>query len=334
MGSNPVITSESTAAPTPGLGRIIKELTKFRLTLLVIATTAIGYALARSGAEDFEWNIFSMTIIGSALAAAGSAILNQVFESQRDGRMDRTRTRPVPAGQVSRAAAFAGGVLCSYAGVALLATMVNLLAAGLALLTILIYILIYTPLKPLTTLNTLVGAVSGALPPMIGWAAATDHLEVGAWVLGGLLFVWQLPHFLALAWLYREDYRKGGHAMLPVVDPGGELTAQVMLATALLLVPIGMMATLLGISGWISAGVCLILGIWFAWRCFSFWRTRSHESARSAFHASLIYLPLVLGVMVIDRGPVSPEAWLRGGRGVILESNAQGLQAPTVEKKP
>jgi protoheme IX farnesyltransferase len=297
-----------------------------RLTILVIATTAIGYALGRSGSEAFGWNIFGWTMLGSALAAAGSAMLNQVFESQRDGRMDRTRTRPVPAGQVSRAAAFAAGVLSSYAGVALLAVAVNLLAAGLTLITILVYILIYTPLKPLTTLNTLVGAISGALPPMIGWAAATDHLEVGAWVLGGLLFVWQLPHFLSLAWLYRDDYEKGGHAMLPVFDRSGELTAQVMVATALLLVPIGLLATLMGVTGWFSAVMSLLLGTWFAWRCLAFWRDRSSATARRAFHASLIYLPLVLGAMVVDRGPVSPEAWLRGGRGSMVE-----VQAPVRE---
>lgn len=297
-----------------------------RLTVLVIATTAIGYALGRSGGEAFGWNIFGWTMLGSALAAAGSAMLNQVFESQRDGRMDRTRTRPVPAGQISRAAGFAAGVLSSYAGVAILAVTVNLLAAGLTLITILVYILIYTPLKPLTTLNTLVGAISGALPPMIGWAAATDHLEVGAWVLGGLLFVWQLPHFLSLAWLYRDDYEKGGHAMLPVFDRSGELTAQVMVATALLLIPIGLLATLMGVTGWFSAVMSLLLGTWFAWRCLGFWRVRSSATARRAFHASLIYLPLVLGAMVVDRGPVSPEAWLRGGRGPMVE-----VQAPVRE---
>ena len=329
------IPQDSVAAPNPSLGRTIQDLTKFRLTVLVIATTAIGYALARGVTEEFQWGIFGMTMLGSALAASGSAILNQVFEKQRDGRMDRTRTRPVPAGRVSRAAAFAAGVLCSYAGVAILAASVNLLSAGLALLTILVYILVYTPLKPLTTLNTLVGAVSGAIPPMIGWAAATDSLEIGAWILGGILFVWQLPHFLALAWLYREDYQRGGHAMLPVVDRDGEITAQVMVAMALLLVPIGMMATLLGIAGWFSAVVSLLVGSWFAWRCLSFWRKRTHAAARRAFHASLIYLPIVLGVMVIDRGPVTPEAWLRGGRGVISESDVQTPPATSpTEVKP
>ena len=166
---------------------------------------------------------------------------------------------------------------------------------------------------------------------MIGWAAATDDLQVGAWILGGLLFVWQLPHFLALAWLYREDYQKGGHAMLPVVDRDGEITAQVMVATALLLVPIGMMATLLGIAGWVSAVVSLLVGSWFGWRCIAFWRARTHAAARGAFRASLFYLPLVLGVMVLDRGPVTPEAWLRGGRSVITESE---MPTPTPTRNP
>jgi protoheme IX farnesyltransferase len=309
----------ATDAPTASIGSTISELTKLRLTTLVLATTAVGYALGRTGASTFEWGTLGWTMTGSALAAAGCAILNQVFEVRRDSMMDRTRNRPIPSGRVSRAAGFAAGVLATYAGVALLAATVNLLAAGLTLLTVFVYIFVYTPLKPITTMNTLVGAVSGAIPPMIGWAAATDGLSAGAWIIGGLLFVWQLPHFLALAWLYREDYRKGGHAMLPVIDHQGAVTAQTMVTTALLLVPIGLAATLYGITGWFSAVVCLLMGAWFGWKCLGFWRRRDSPSARAAFHASLLYLPIVLLVMVLDRGAVTPEAWLRGGGGAIVE---------------
>ncbi|MCH2161179.1 MAG: heme o synthase [Phycisphaerales bacterium] len=302
---------------------VISDLTKARLTALVMLTILVGYILGRTGnTEGFGWAILGWTMLGASFAATGSAILNQVVEFRRDARMNRTRYRPIPTGKVTRAAGFAAGVLCCFAGTALLAQMVNLYAAGLTLFTVLIYILVYTPLKPLTTLNTLVGAVSGAVPPMIGWAAATDGLEAGAWMIGGLLFIWQLPHFLALAWMYKDDYERGGHAMLPVKDHDGNLTAQMMLMSALLLVPVGLSATLLGVSGWFSALGSLVLGIWFGWKCLGFWKTRSRENARGAFFASLLYLPLMLGVMVLDRGPVNPEAWLRGGREVWSETPA------------
>ena len=307
------------STPKPGTGALISELTKARLTTLVLVTTAMGYILGRADSPNLDWIMMGWTMLGTACAAAGSAILNQVFERVRDGLMDRTKERPVPSGRISRASAFAAGVICSYVGVAVLASMVNILAAGLTLLTVLLYILVYTPLKPLTTVNTIVGAVSGALPPMIGWAAATGGLEVGAWVIGGILFVWQLPHFLALAWMYRKDYARGGHLMLPVVDPRGDITAQVMLMTALLLVPVGLLATLLGVTGWWSAGASIIMGLWFSLRCLGFWRRRDEESARSAFRASLLYLPVMMLVMVLDRGSVSPMASLRGGRGAITE---------------
>ena len=241
-------------------------------------------------------------------------MLNQALESNRDARMHRTRDRPVASGRMSRPLAFAAGIATGYAGFAVLMAQVNALAGFLAIANVVIYAAIYTPLKPVSTVNTLIGAICGAIPPMLGWAAATGGLEAGAWIVGGLLFIWQLPHFFALAWMYREDYRRGGHAMLPVLDPDGRLTGQVMTTTAAMLVPIGLLATLFGISGWWSAGASVILGIWFTLRCAAFWRHRNEEAARAAFLASLGYLPLVLGVMVLDRGPVTAEAWLRGGR--------------------
>lgn len=316
----------------PSFGHTISELTKLRLTSMVLVTTAVGYALGRYGAASFEWSLLGWTMLGSALAAAGCAMLNQVIEVKRDSAMERTKNRPIPAGVVSRAAGFAGGLLVSYAGVSLLAATVNLLAAGLTLLTIVVYLLIYTPLKPITTLNTLVGAISGALPPMIGWVAATGRIEAGAWVIGGVLFVWQLPHFFALAWMYREDYERGGHAMLPVLDPSGNITGRVMVSTALLLVPIGLSATLFGVAGWVSAAASVVLGLWFSWKCLGFWQRRDRASARHAFLASLLYLPLLLMVMVADRGPVTPEAWLRGGRGPLVDVRL--LPEPATEPSP
>jgi protoheme IX farnesyltransferase len=192
------------------------------------------------------------------------------------------------------------------------------LSAALALANVLLYVLVYTPLKPRTTLNTLVGAICGGIPPMIGWAAVTDGLEPGAWLLGIYLFVWQLPHFMALAWMYRDDYRRGGMTMLPVVDPQGELTARIMVVTSLLLAPLGLLATMGGLAGWFSAAVSVLTALWLTWVSYRFYALRSDASARRVFFASIIVLPLALGQMVLDRGAVSPEAWLRGqGSGSV-----------------
>lgn len=304
----------ATGTSSPGLRSMVSDLTKLRLNMLVLVTTAVGYALGRLGEGGFDWARLAWTLLGTGFAAASAAMLNQALESNRDARMHRTRDRPVASGRMSRPLAFAAGIATGYAGFAVLMAQVNALAGFLAIANVVIYAAIYTPLKPVSTVNTLIGAVCGAIPPMLGWAAATGGLEAGAWIVGGLLFVWQLPHFFALAWMYREDYRRGGHAMLPVLDPDGRLTGQVMTTTAALLVPIGLLATLFGVSGWWSAAASVVLGIWFTLRCAAFWRHRTEGSARAAFLASLGYLPLVLGVMVLDRGPVTAEAWLRGGR--------------------
>lgn len=303
----------SSFEPRPGIRAMLIDLTKMRLNLLVLVTTAVGYALGRFGAPDVDWTRLGLTLVGTGFAAASAAILNQVIEHVRDARMHRTRGRPVASGRLSRTVTFIAGVVTGYAGFALLVGTVNNLAGGLALLNIVIYVAIYTPLKPRSTLNTLLGAVCGAIPPMIGWAAATGGLETGAWIVGALLFVWQLPHFFALAWLYREDYRRGGHKMLPVLDVDGRLTGQVMTSTAALLVPVGLFVTLFGVAGWWSAAASVVFGLWFTFRCFQFWRRPDDTRARAAFLTSLAYLPLVLGVMVLDRGPVSPQAWLEGG---------------------
>ena len=183
------------------------------------------------------------------------------------------------------------------------APLVNVLASGLALANLLIYVLIYTPLKPRTTLNTLVGAICGSIPPMIGWAAATGDVSNGAWLLGAILFVWQLPHFFALAMMYRADYERGGFAMLPVVDERGEVTTQVILITSLILMPLGLSATAIGISGLVSGIVAVGLGGLMSVLALKLYISRSDQAARKVFFGSLAYLPIVLGGMVIDRGP-------------------------------
>lgn len=319
------------SAPTapvsrPGVRRMIMDVTKMRLNALVLLTTAVGYFLGRDGAAEFDWSRLAITLVGTGFAAASAAMLNQVIEQTRDAKMHRTRNRPIASGRLSAPLTLLVALALGYGGFAILSGWVGLIPGLLAVSNVVIYAAIYTPLKPITTTNTLFGAICGAIPPMIGWSAATGELEAGAWVLGGLLFVWQLPHFFALAWMYREDYRRGGHAMLPVLDPTGRITGQVMTSTAALLVPVGLTATLFGVAGWISAAACILFGIWFTLRCARFWRLPSDAAARSAFYASLAYLPLVLGVMVLDRGPVTPESWLRGGRAPVLTEVGIGTE--------
>ena len=316
----------------PGFRAMMADLTKLRLNILVLVTTAVGYGLGRFGASDFDWPRLGLTLLGTGLAAASAAILNQVLERSRDARMHRTRDRPVASGRLSRGFAFLAGVGAGYAGFVVLGASVDLLAAGLAIANILIYVVIYTPMKPMSSINTLMGAVCGAIPPMIGWAAATGGLEAGAWLVGALLFVWQLPHFFALAWLYREDYRRGGHKMLPVLDVSGRITGQVMTTTAAMLIPIGLLSTMFGVAGWWSALGSVLLGVWFTLRCVRFWRRPDDVTARSVFLASLAYLPIILAVMVVDRGPVSPDAWLRGGRTSVIAESASSPPVEAVEE--
>jgi protoheme IX farnesyltransferase len=266
-------TGRTGIAKVIALTRVFVELTKARLTLLVAATTAVGFLMAdgpRDGGAALAW-----TVLGTALAAAGSMTLNQVLESGRDARMERTRNRPVPSGAIERRTALLFGVLTAFAGLAVLALGATVLTSLLGLAVVLVYALVYTPLKPRTPLCTLAGAVCGAIPPMMGWTASGAPLSFGAWLLAGVLFLWQIPHFLSLAWLYREDYARGGFRMLPVVDPSGRVTGEMAVLYALALVPVGVLAAL-----------------------------RTDLVARRLFLATLAYLPLLLGLMVADRVPV------------------------------
>jgi protoheme IX farnesyltransferase len=277
------------------------ELTKARLSALVLLTTAVGFMLGGLGPVD--WQLMGWTVAGTALAAGCASALNQVIERHRDRRMHRTQRRPLPAGSISAVHGTVAAIVMGCAGAGMLALMVNLAAAALALATILIYIALYTPLKTRSSLNTIVGAVCGAIPPMIGWVAATGSLDIGAWVLGGILFVWQIPHFLALAWLYREDYARGGFVMLPVIDCEGRLTCQVVVLTCALLLPLGLVATLLNVAGPAYAIGSVLLGAWMLILCVRFYARRTNANARAVFLASITYLPLLMCLMVIDRGP-------------------------------
>ena len=320
-GIDAAIAADPRGAPTPrarGILGIWAELTKVRLNALVLVTTAVGFALAELGPLD--WPRLAWTCAGTALAAASASLFNQLFERRRDALMLRTRGRPLPAKQVHPAAVFAMALLTGYAGAALLGLLVGLLPAALAAFNILLYALLYTPLKPRTTFNTLIGAVCGAIPPVIGWTAVTGRIDPGAWLLGGILFVWQIPHFLALAWMYREDYARGGHEMLPVRDHGGEITAQVIMLTTLPLIPLALSATALGLAGMASAIVSSACGVGFSVLAWRFFRRRDDRSARQVFLASITYLPVVLAVMTADRGPSSVSSLFLGRSGMTVET--------------
>jgi protoheme IX farnesyltransferase len=275
------------------------ELGKARLSALVVLTTAVGYLVAADGAID--WLRFGTTLIGTTFAAWGANAINQWLEAERDARMFRTRARPIPAGRIAPAAALAFGVAFGALGPAILLFGVGAAASALALGTLMIYVLIYTPMKIHTPLNTLVGAVVGAIPPLIGWVASAGRLEWGGWIIAGVLFLWQIPHFLALAWTYREDYARGGFKMLPNVDASGRLTGLVVVMYSLLLVPIGAALALSGNAG--SAYLCgaIVLGILLTALGVGLERHRTDAAARRLFFGSLIYLPLLLGLMVVDR---------------------------------
>lgn len=274
------------------------ELAKARLAALVILTATVGFLLGARGWSNGAQLLW--TVVGTGLSAFGANILNQLAEHERDRRMHRTRNRPLPAGRVSRRQAARWGVASSVVGVLVLATATNLLTAGLSLFTIVLYLAVYTPLKPRTPLNTVVGAVVGAIPPMMGWAAATGRLDLGAWILGGILFVWQVPHFLALAWLYREDYARGGFRMLPAVDQPGVLTSRVAFIYAVALLPVTASLAWAGVTGGTFLISSQVLGLAFAGLGWRFARRRGDQAARRLFLASIVYLPLLLAVMVVD----------------------------------
>ncbi len=275
------------------------ELTKPRITSMVLLTTAAGFYLGSVG--SVRWGLLLAAILGTMLVAAGTAVLNQYLERDNDGRMRRTAQRPLPSGRLGAPAALAFGSACCAGGVLYLALSTNLLTSLLAGATALVYLAVYTPLKTRTVWCTTVGALPGAAPPLIGWAAARGSLDAGAWVLFAILFLWQYPHFLAIAWVYREDYRLGGFKMLPLADPEGRRTAAQVLVFGLLLWVITLTAYPAGLAGgWYLAGAAL-LGAGFLWTCLHLARGRGREDARVVLRTSVLYLPLLLLLLVVDK---------------------------------
>jgi len=273
-------------------------LTKPRLNLLVVATSAAGYYLGAPAVPHLI--AMAPAVAGTALVAAGAAVLNQVYERDTDRLMRRTRTRPLPDGRIAIAEARAFGSALAAAGVTLLALAANHLAALLALSTLVIYLIVYTPMKRRSSSATLVGAVPGALPPLIGWAAARGHLSPGAWALFAIVFLWQIPHFMAIAWLYRDDYRNAGFPMLPVVEPEGTRTGRQAVLYAALLLPVSVAPTWLGVSGWGYFWLAVILGLGLFWLSVRFAARRTERSARELFFGSIAYLPLIWAAMILN----------------------------------
>jgi protoheme IX farnesyltransferase len=274
-------------------------LAKPRLNILVVASALAGYVMAAGDTTNVPALLW--TIIGTGLVAGGASALNQIIEREADALMRRTRLRPLPDGRLLTGEALAFALLLSAAGLLMLAGGVNLLTAGVAFATLASYAIVYTPLKRRTSFATVIGAIPGALPPVIGWAAAENTLSQGAWVLFGIVFLWQLPHFLAIAWMYREDYARAGFPMLPVIDPDGQSTArQAVIYTAALL-PVALAPTLVGMSGTIYFGGALVLTLLFLGMSIRFAMTRAVQDARRLFFASITYLPLLWILMIADR---------------------------------
>ena len=274
------------------------ELTKPRITMLVLVTTAVGYALGLAGA--FDPAAFAALLMGTALVSGGASALNQYWEREADGLMRRTRTRPLPSGRLSPGDALAFGLVLCAVGLGLLAS-VNGTTYFLGAAALGSYVLAYTPLKRVTSLCTVVGAVPGAIPPMMGWAAARGALEPGAWTLFAVLFLWQLPHFLAIGWIYREDYARGGFPMLTVTDPDGRSTGRQAVLYAAALIPTTIVAGAMVSAGAAYLWGALAFGGAFLACSVAFARTRSLAWARRLFAVSILYLPAVLGLMVFDR---------------------------------
>jgi protoheme IX farnesyltransferase len=274
-------------------------LTKPRLNLLVLVTTLAGLYLASP--KGVAFSLAAHTLIGTALVAGGAAALNQVWERDTDRRMRRTSGRPLPRGRLRVAEGASFGVLLSVVGLVELALGATPVAAAVAAATLVSYILVYTPLKTRTSLATLVGAVPGALPPVIGWAAATGDITLPAIVLFGIVFFWQMPHFLAIAWIYRDDYASAGIPLLPVVEPDGRRTGRQALLYTAALWPVSILPAAVGLAGASYSAVAASLGIVFIWLSVIFARDRSADAARQLFLFSITYLPLLLGALVADR---------------------------------
>ena len=282
--------------------RAYLELTKPRITWLILMSTGIGYffGVRVSGLLSWHWLVLFHTILGTGLIASGTAALNQWFERGADAKMRRTQTRPLPSGRLTAHKALLFGIAISTAGFFELAVGVNLLTGLLGLFTLATYLFVYTPLKQHSRHSTTVGAIPGAMPPLIGYAAASGTLNADAWILFAILFLWQFPHFYAIAWMYREDYERAGIRMLPVVEPDGESTARQIFLYSLVLLPISLIPSLLAMTGTLYLFGAIALGSYYVYSSTRVRFQRTRRQARQVLLASIVYLPLLYGLMLVD----------------------------------
>ncbi|MGC1723363.1 MAG: heme o synthase [Isosphaeraceae bacterium] len=302
--AQPVLASASTEAALAAAGNKVAayvSLTKPRIVVMVLVTVGVGFLLGARGSAHPA--TLSLTLLGTALVAGGASTLNQWMERARDARMRRTANRALPRGRLGAVEAASFGVGLGLAGTAILLWGANWLAAAVAVSTLLLYVFVYTPLKPWTTLNTAIGAIPGALPPVIGWAAATETLGIEAFSLFLIVFLWQFPHFLAIAWIYREDYARGGLKMLPGADPQGALTGRQATIYALALIPAGLLPATIGLAGPVYFVGALVLGLLYLVAAIQFWTGVSESTARRLLRMSFFYLPLVLLLLVLNPLP-------------------------------
>jgi heme o synthase len=275
------------------------ELTKPRITVLVLVTTMVGFYFGAPG--PISLLLVMHTLLGTGLVAAGASALNMYLERNLDAMMLRTGDRPLPSGRIQSGEALVFAVLISSAGMVYLFTLVNPLTSLLSAITFISYLFLYTPLKKRTWLCTLIGAVPGALPASMGWSAATGGVSMGAWILFAIVFFWQIPHFYAIGWMYREDYAKAGFPMLPVLDATGSRTSRQASIYILALLAVSVLPYVIHLSGRVYLSGAVLLGIYFFVYGLLFARTRDRKSARSLFFASIVYLPAVLILLLVDK---------------------------------
>ena len=296
-----VATSDIVQSATPAKGwvAVYADLIKARLTMLVLLTTLVGFYMGWRGPMDYA--LMFHALFGTALVASGASALNQLLEREYDAKMRRTASRPLPSGRLQPVTVMLFGGVCSLVGLVYLALLANPLTSVIGAVSLVSYLFIYTPLKRMTWLNTAVGAVPGALPPLMGWAAARGELGGGGWALFAILAFWQMPHFFAIAWIYKDEYAKAGFQMLPNVDPDGGRTGHQSVSHALGLLPVSLCPFLFHLAGPLYVASAVLLGAGYLWCAIQFAKRLDVPSARKLFFASILYLPLLLIVLVADK---------------------------------
>ena len=276
------------------------DLMKPNILIMVLITTILGYFLGADG--KILWNNLTWMLIGTTFSAGGAGVLNQYLERDQDKIMNRTCNRPIPSGKISPQNALIFGIITVIVGTIVLVVKINLLTGSLSILTAFMYVLIYTPMKRVTWLNTSLGSIPGALPPIGGWAAATNSIDSGSWILFAILYLWQHPHFFAIAWMCKDDYEKAGFKMLPVIEPDGNRTIRQILWHLSLLFPISLLPVIIGMNGNIYLYGVLIITLYYFLSAFPMLYKKSYKNASRILKASVFYLPALMIIIIIDKG--------------------------------